>query len=135
MKEIQAKTRCVRELLSDTKYGIDYYQREYKWQTKQIVELVTDLSAAFLDEYQPQHERKDVAAYGHYFLGSIVISQPDEKKQIVDGQQRLTSLTLLLIYLHNIQKERPDAVSIEKMIFSEEYGEKSRAQRVHERTV
>jgi len=125
MKEIQAKTRSVRELLSDTKYGIDYYQREYKWQTKQIVELVSDLTTAFLEEYQPQHERKDVASYGHYFLGSIVISQPDEKKQIVDGQQRLTSLTLLLIYLHNIQEERPDAVSIEKMIFSEEYGEKS----------
>jgi uncharacterized protein with ParB-like and HNH nuclease domain len=125
MKEIQAKTRSVRELLSDTKYGIDYYQREYKWQTKQIVELVSDLTTAFLEEYQPQHERKEVASYGHYFLGSIVISQPDEKKQIVDGQQRLTSLTLLLIYLHNIQKGRPDAVSIEKMIFSEEYGEKS----------
>ena len=125
MKEIQAKTRSVRELLSDTKYGIDYYQREYKWQTKQIVELVSDLTTAFLEEYQSQHERKDVASYGHYFLGSIVISQPDEKKQIVDGQQRLTSLTLLLIYLHNIQKVRPDAVSIEKMIFSEEYGEKS----------
>ncbi|KVH40788.1 DUF262 domain-containing protein [Burkholderia cepacia] len=125
MKEIQAKTRSVRELLSDTKYGIDYYQREYKWQTKQIVELVSDLTTAFLEEYQPQHERKDVASYGHYFLGSIVISQPDEKKQIVDGQQRLTSLTLLLIYLHNIQKDRPDAVAVEKMIFSEEYGEKS----------
>ncbi|MFC5431860.1 DUF262 domain-containing protein [Paraburkholderia denitrificans] len=125
MKEIQAKTRSVRELLSDTKYGIDYYQREYKWQTKQIVELVSDLTTAFLEEYQSQHERKDVASYGHYFLGSIVISQPDEKKQIVDGQQRLTSLTLLLIYLHNIQKDRTDAVSVEKMVFSEEYGEKS----------
>ncbi|KAI3608370.1 hypothetical protein D8I24_1208 [Cupriavidus necator H850] len=125
MKEIQAKTRSVRELLSDTKYGIDYYQREYKWQTKQIVELVSDLTTAFQEEYQPQHERKDVASYGHYFLGSIVISQPDEKKQIVDGQQRLTSLTLLLIYLHNIQKDRSDTVTIEKMIFSEEYGEKS----------
>jgi len=125
MKEIQAKTRSVRELLSDTKYGIDYYQREYKWQTKQIVELVSDLTTAFLEEYQPQHERKDVASYGHYFLGSIVISHSEEKKQIVDGQQRLTSLTLMLIYLHNIQKDRPDAVSIEKMIFSEEYGEKS----------
>ncbi len=125
MKEIQAKTRSVRELLSDTKYGIDYYQREYKWQTKQIVELVSDLTTAFLEAYSPQHERKDVASYGHYFLGSIVISQPDEKKQIVDGQQRLTSLTLLLIYLHNIQKDHPQAVSVEKMIFSEEYGEKS----------
>lgn len=125
MKEIQAKTRSVRELLSDTKYGIDYYQREYKWQTKQIVELVSDLTTAFLEEYQPQHGRKDVASYGHYFLGSIVISHSEEKKQIVDGQQRLTSLTLLLIYLHNIQKDRLDPVSVEKMIFSEEYGEKS----------
>ncbi|WP_322067779.1 DUF262 domain-containing protein [Burkholderia cenocepacia] len=125
MREIQAKTRSVRELLSDTKYGIDYYQREYKWQPKQIVELVSDLTSAFLEEYQPQHERKDVASYGHYFLGSIVISQPDDKKQIVDGQQRLTSLTLLLIYLHSIQKDRTDAVSVEKMIFSDEYGEKS----------
>jgi uncharacterized protein with ParB-like and HNH nuclease domain len=124
MKEIKAQSRPVRELLTDTKYGIDYYQREYKWQTKQILELVTDLITAFVEEYQPHHERKDVASYGHYFLGSIVISQPDEKKQIVDGQQRLTSLTLLLIYLHNIQKDRPDAVSVEKMIFSEEYGAK-----------
>ena len=135
MKEIQAKTRSVRELLSDTKYGIDYYQREYKWQTKQIVELVSDLTTAFLEEYQPQHERKDVASYGHYFLGSIVISHSEEKKQIVDGQQRLTSLTLLLIYLHNIQKDRPDAVSIEKMIFSEEYGEKSFNLDIPERNV
>lgn len=125
MKEIKAQSRPVRELLTDTKYGIDYYQREYKWQTKQIIELVSDLTTAFMEEYQPLHERKDVASYGHYFLGSIVISQPDDKKQIVDGQQRLTSLTLLLIYLHNIQKDRPDTVSIEKMIFSEEYGEKS----------
>lgn len=125
MKEIKAQSRPVRELLTDTKYGIDYYQREYKWQTKQIVELVSDLATAFFEEYQPQHERKEVASYGHYFLGSIVISQSEEKKQIVDGQQRLTSLTLLLMFLHNIQKDRSDVVSVEKMIFSEEYGEKS----------
>lgn len=125
MQEIQAKTRSVRELLSDTKYGIDYYQREYKWQKKQMEELVTDLTEAFLEEYQPTHERKDVAGYGHYFLGSIVISQSEDKKQIVDGQQRLTSLTLLLIYLHNIQKGKTSTVGVEKMIFSDEYGEKS----------
>jgi len=74
MQKIQAKTRSVRELLSDTKYGIDYYQREYKWQKKQMEELVTDLTAAFLEEYLPTHERKDVAGYGHYFLGSTSLS-------------------------------------------------------------
>lgn len=125
MQEIQAKTRSVRELLSDTKYGIDYYQREYKWQKKQMEELVTDLTGAFLEEYLPTHERKDVAGYGHYFLGSIVISQSEDKKQIVDGQQRLTSLTLLLIYLHNTQKGKANTVAVEKLIFSDEYGDKS----------
>ena len=39
--------------------------------------------------------------YGHYFLGSIIISDKDGQKFIIDGQQRLTTLTLLLIYLHH----------------------------------
>ncbi len=44
----------------------------------------------------------------------------------IDGQQRLTTLTLLLIHLHNLQKGREDAVhDIEKMIFSQKYGRKS----------
>ena len=99
MQEIQGKTRTVRELLSGAKYGIDYYQREYKWQNKQMVELVSDLTGAFLEDYQETHQRADVANYGHYFLGSIVISQRKNEQQIserliVDGQQRMTSLTL-----------------------------------------
>lgn len=83
MKEIQAKTRSVRELLSDTKYGIDYYQREYKWQTKQIVELVSDLTAAFLEEYQPQHERKDVASLGLYKSIAELLWSADRLKEAV----------------------------------------------------
>lgn len=125
MQEIQGKTRSVRELLSGAKYGIDYYQREYKWQTKQIVELVSDLTGAFLDDYQETHERRDVANYDHYFLGSIVISQRDNERLIVDGQQRMTSLSLLLLYLHNQQKGRDDAESVEELIFSKRFGSKS----------
>ncbi|WP_126146611.1 DUF262 domain-containing protein [Synechococcus elongatus] len=125
MQEIQGKTRTVRELLSGAKYGIDYYQREYKWQSKQMAELVNDLTERFLDDYQPDHERKNVAQYGHYFLGSIIISQQDNQRMIVDGQQRLTSLTLLLIYLHNLQKEREDAEPVEELIFSKKFGERS----------
>ena len=115
----------MRELLSGAKYGIDYYQREYKWQTKQMAELVSDLTNAFLDDYQPNHERGEVAHYGHYFLGSIVISQRDNERLIVDGQQRMTSLTLLLLYLHNQQKGRDDAEPVEELIFSKKFGAKS----------
>jgi Protein of unknown function DUF262/Protein of unknown function (DUF1524) len=125
MQEIQGKTRTVRELLSGAKYGIDYYQREYKWQSKQIAELVNDLTGRFLEDYQPEDERKQVAKYGHYFLGSIIISQQDNQRMIVDGQQRLTSLTLLLIYLHNLQNGRDDAEPVEELIFSKKFGERS----------
>jgi uncharacterized protein with ParB-like and HNH nuclease domain len=60
MQEIQGQAKSIRELLAE-KYKIDYYQREYKWETKQIKELVDDLSVKFLDEYRPDHPREAVA--------------------------------------------------------------------------
>src|SRR5262245_53726286 len=133
MREILGKAKTVRELLKGVKYSIDYYQREYKWQDKQIYELVNDLSAKFLEEYQPDHERREVADYPHYFLGSIIISKKDNINYIVDGQQRLTSLTLLLLYLRNLQQDRPDQVNVDELIVSEKFGEKSFNLQVDER--
>ena len=49
MREILAKAKTIRELLKGVKYSIDYYQREYKWQEKQIRELVDDLAGKFLE--------------------------------------------------------------------------------------
>lgn len=123
MKEIQGKARTVRELLKGVRYSIDYYQREYRWQTAQIHELIDDLCDRFLEDFEPTHARRQVAQYGHYFLGSIIISKKDEAAYIVDGQQRLTSLTLLLIHLHHLQKGRADEVSIDDLIASVRYGQ------------
>ncbi|HEX5547159.1 MAG TPA: DUF262 domain-containing protein [Ktedonobacterales bacterium] len=133
MKDIQGEAKNVRKLLEGEKYSIDYYQREYKWGEKQIRELIEDLTQAFLEEHDPTHERRAVMGYGHYFLGSIIISSKDNLRFIVDGQQRLTSLTLLLIYLHNLQREMKAASSVEKMIFSEQFGEKTFNLHVDER--
>ena len=99
MNEILGKAKTVREMLKGVKYSIDYFQREYKWRDKQIRELVDDLTSKFLEEYEPAHSRVKVAEYPHYFLGSIIISKKEGASYIVDGQQRLTSLTLLLILL------------------------------------
>ena len=44
MKKIDGKGRSIRELLGGAKYSIDYYQREYRWQTKQMTELIEDLT-------------------------------------------------------------------------------------------
>src|SRR3954463_14133485 len=100
-REIDGKGRTVRELLAGRKYSIDYYQREYKWQQKQVSELLDDLAEKFLESHAEGNERSAVAEYGHYFLGSIIVSDKEGQKFIIDGQQRLTTLTLLLIYLHH----------------------------------
>jgi hypothetical protein len=125
VRKIQGHAKSVRELLKGAKYSIDYYQREYKWGQKQATELIDDLTGKFLEEYQPGHERKQVAKYPHYFLGAIIISTKDSGDFIVDGQQRLTSLSLLLILLRNLQMELDKPVSVDELIFSEKYGDKS----------
>lgn len=124
-KNIDGKGKTVREILFSRKFYIDYYQREYKWQTKQLDELVSDLTGVFLRSYEPQHERRAVAGYDHYFLGSIIVSQKDGRDFIIDGQQRLTTLTLLLLFLMKRQQAAGQQQTLQEMIFSEEYGEKS----------
>lgn len=124
-RSIDGKGRTIRELLSAKRYSIDYYQREYKWETKQINELIDDLTNKFLEGYDPSHERSAVEAYGHYFLGSIIISDKDGQKFIIDGQQRLTSLTLLLIYLYHQISDPDDKRQIAELIFSQKYGKKA----------
>ena len=83
MQEIQGKAKTIRELLKGVKYSIDYYQREYKCRDKQIRELIEDLTGKFLDDYQEGQSRTKVAQYGHYFLGSIIISRKDNDFFIV----------------------------------------------------
>ena len=58
-----------------------------------MAELINDLTDKFLESYEDGHERSAVAEYGHYFLGSVIISDKEGQKFIIDGQQRLTTLT------------------------------------------
>ena len=100
MTRIDSNARTIRELLANTKYQLDYYQREYSWQAKHVTELLDDLSKIFLECYTEKDTLADVPNYNHYFLGSIIISHAGGQRYIVDGQQRLTTLTLLLISLY-----------------------------------
>jgi hypothetical protein len=124
-REIDGKGRTIRELLAGRKYSIDYYQREYKWHSKQVAELIADLAAKFLESYEPGHERDAVATYGHYFLGSVIVSDKDGTKFIIDGQQRLTTLTLLLIYLQHQLEDAEQKGQIADLIFSQRFGKRS----------
>lgn len=133
-REIDGKGRTIRELLAGRKYSIDYYQREYKWQHKQVAELIDDLADKFLESHDEGNERSAVAEYGHYFLGSIIVSDKDGQKFIIDGQQRLTTLTLLLIFLEHSLDDAEQKGQIAELIFSQKYGKRSFNLDVPERT-
>ena len=124
MKKVIGTPKSLKQLLQNTKYTIHYYQREYRWQEKHIREMIDDLTMEFLGNYQSGHKRTATANYGVYFMGSIVLA--GEENAIIDGQQRLSSLTLLLIYLNNrLRKNGKNYSLIDAMIFSDAYGEKS----------
>ena len=134
MKEIRGDAKNIRTLLGGAKFSIDYYQREYRWGTKQVTELLDDLCAKFLESHEPDNERSAVENYGHYFLGSLIISDKDGRKFIIDGQQRLTSLTLLLIHIYRQIEDDKQKVEIANLIFSYRLGERSFNLDVDERT-
>ena len=124
MRKIEGSPKNLKQLLQNTKYSIHYYQREYMWQRKHIEELIDDLTSEFLEYYHPGDSRLAVADYGAYFMGSIVLA--GRENAIIDGQQRFSSLTLLLMYLNNRLKSIGQSYNmIETMIFSESFGSKS----------
>ncbi len=125
MSRIQAKEKNVRELLSNVKYGIDFYQREYEWERRHIEELLDDFEAKFSANFASGHGRSDVNNYTHYFLGTIITIVENGQSLIVDGQQRLTTLTLLLIYAQHRLEDIDDIGNCRSLIYSSKSGVKS----------
>ncbi len=125
MDKINASSKTISSVLNNQKFTIDYYQREFQWETKQITELLNDLTHEFSLNYIEGHERTDVKKYKHYFLGSIMLSQSDTNSfsTIIDGQQRLTSITLLLIYIYHRLSNSSLQGQILPLIFSDKFGE------------
>ncbi len=120
-KLIDGTIRTVEELFGK-KYGLDYYQREYNWTESNISELLKDLADSFLKDYDQHQERDEVKSYQPYFLGPIVTSFAQGTHFIVDGQQRLTSLTLLLIHLEHCTKGLEDIADLGRLVYSNDYG-------------
>ena len=93
---IKAEEKQLGRLFSDDYlFEIPDYQRPYAWTTEQTGELLDDLLTA-MDEGQDTP----------YFLGSIVlIKDPsDPRAEVVDGQQRLTTLTILFCVLRELTR-------------------------------
>jgi uncharacterized protein with ParB-like and HNH nuclease domain len=94
--KIEAHDRTIGDIFSDLyQFEIPPYQRPYAWEEEQTRELLADLLDAM--------DNRDVSG-GLYFLGSIVlVKQPAEAQaRVIDGQQRLTTLTILLSVLRDL---------------------------------
>lgn len=78
---------------TDSHYVIPRYQRAYAWEDKEIIQLIDDINDI---------EYKETV----YYIGSLVVAQVKGKEntyEVVDGQQRLTTLYLLLQYLVSLE--------------------------------
>lgn len=90
-KTLEAHDKLIREIFEGSyQFEIPDYQRPYAWTTEQAEELFNDLTSAMQDA-------RTNGATSQYFLGSIVLikNDRDPKAMVVDGQQRLTTLTML----------------------------------------
>ena len=125
VKRIHGTALTMRQLFTGRKYGLDYYQREYAWTDAHVKELIDDLSTSFLEDYNRNDHRREVASYRPYFLGPVVTSEDGGIRYLVDGQQRLTTLTLLLIHLNHMAKKVKGAENLAALVFSEKFGEKT----------
>ena len=86
---LSAEQKFIIDIFSGkSKYIIPHYQRAYSWDTEQCSELLDDIFRAF-------EEDEDEG----YFLGNIVIARNTKERnnlEVIDGQQRLLTLTLLI---------------------------------------
>lgn len=121
---VKSEVHPLREIFAE-KFDVDFYQREYVWQRKQIEDLLLDLSGEFLKHWSSDHALRKVDEYPPYYMGEIVLSiKSGQRSSIIDGQQRITTLTLLLIYLHRRFGMLPHfPQEVERLICSDYYGE------------
>jgi len=91
-------TLSIKDLLSKDHYRIPIYQRNYDWGEKEVLQLVEDIA--------------DYASIGQgkkYYIGSLVVFEKQDQQgnlyyETIDGQQRLTTLTILICALKNLKK-------------------------------
>lgn len=120
--KIDGQGMSVAQVFED-RYVIDYFQREYKWEKKHIEQLIYDLDFAFHESYKDGDSIDDIPNYKPYFMGPYIVSRHHTMYSLIDGQQRLTSLTLLLIY---IVKHFPDTRDdLEKLIYKRSFKKES----------
>lgn len=78
---------------------------------KHIEQLLYDLNYVFLECYHVGDTIDTVLnSYKSYFMGPYIVCEDKSAKSLIDGQQRLTSLTLLFIYIMKLNSDTEDTL-------------------------
>lgn len=100
--KIDAEIKSLSKILpeNDSFYQIPNYQRPYSWDKENIFELVEDL----VNSYLSREDKDD----GNYFCGSLVLikNSRDERMDIVDGQQRMTTFIIMACVFRDLFNEQ-----------------------------
>lgn len=108
MKDLTAGEYALRKIFSsDYEFTIPDYQRPYAWGKEQALQLLDDLEGALArDTDEP------------YFLGSIVLVKAgsNPRAEVIDGQQRLTTLSILFAVLRDLTGNLKLAAELAKVV-------------------
>lgn len=92
------ESKTLKQIFGDVKgfYQMPDYQRPYSWEDEQVEQLWEDIFIAF------QNHSEDPELDPTYFLGSVILIPRDNSFDVVDGQQRLTTLSILFCVIRDL---------------------------------
>lgn len=92
LNALQIKAEGLGACLKANVLSVPKYQRAYAWNNDNVLEFLTDINTAF------------TASELEYFLGSVVLQGGDQKYEVVDGQQRLTTASIFIVAVRDFLK-------------------------------
>jgi len=92
------ENKSIKQIFGDTDafYQMPMYQRPYSWDKERVEQLWYDILEAY------KNNNEDNTIDPNYFLGSVVVVKKPDNYEVVDGQQRLTTLTILFCTLRDL---------------------------------
>jgi uncharacterized protein with ParB-like and HNH nuclease domain len=97
-------SKTIEQVFGDTTayYTMPEYQRPYSWDDVRVDQLWDDLETAYLNYAESKALGETVLADENYFLGSIILTPGKNSFDVVDGQQRLTTLMIMFCVIRDL---------------------------------
>jgi hypothetical protein len=122
---VDGRGHSVWQVMANTSYRLDFFQRDYVWKPEHVDALIGDLTRTFFTAWHSQDTAHNVTTYPPYFLGPFITYHLDGHRHLADGQQRFVTLLLLLTHLRRLllqQEKEQLAITVANLICTYQYG-------------